>query len=331
VDRHRRSYGQLNYWLCLFLRYFVAFTAFQYGFSKVFALQMSFPSYSQLATPLGDLLPMRFSWLFIGYSTPYQVFSGLMEVLVGLALLFRRTTTLGVMMGTAVFLNVMLLNLCYDIPVKIFSMNLVAICLFLLANEAKRISCFFMLNKPADVCSVYSFPYQQKWMRRSRIGLKLLFLAILLLDTCQTYDSIQYRNPPEPAPFQSGVYDVVIFKLNQVERPPLITDSTRWLDFIIEKGSYGSIHTSDSMFTPRYGRAYFRFKTDSASQTIRMNRSSFLDTTFIAVMHYSFPDNNTINLAGKLRSDSLSVVLKKSRRHFQLAERQFHWLSEYNR
>ena len=45
------------------------------------------PTLSQLATPLGDLLPMRLSWLFIGYSTPYQVFSGVMETVAGLLLL----------------------------------------------------------------------------------------------------------------------------------------------------------------------------------------------------------------------------------------------------
>ena len=48
---------------------------------------MPFPALSQLATPLGDLLPMRFSWLFIGYSAPYQFFSGAMETIAGLLLL----------------------------------------------------------------------------------------------------------------------------------------------------------------------------------------------------------------------------------------------------
>ena len=52
-----------------------------YGIIKLFVLQMPFPQLSQLATPLGDLLPMRFSWLFIGYSVPYQFFSGAMETI----------------------------------------------------------------------------------------------------------------------------------------------------------------------------------------------------------------------------------------------------------
>ena len=85
---------------------------------------MIFPNQSQLATPLGDFLPMRFSWMFIAYSTPYQMFSGAMEVLAGLLLFNRKTITLRLCVATSVFLNVMVLNLCYDIPVKIFSIHL---------------------------------------------------------------------------------------------------------------------------------------------------------------------------------------------------------------
>jgi hypothetical protein len=43
------------------------------------------------------------------------------------------------------------------------------------------------------------------------------------------------------------------------------------------------------------------------------------------------PDTNTLRLWGKQQQDSLYVELKRTQRHFQLAEKQFHWLSEYNR
>src|SRR5512138_3299341 len=120
IERNRTQYTKLNYWLCLFTRYYVAMVLFLYGIIKLFGMQMPFPSYSQLATPLGDLLPMRLSWLFIGYSTPYQFFSGLMETIPAILLLYRRTATLGVLIATGVFINVAALNLSYDIPVKIF-------------------------------------------------------------------------------------------------------------------------------------------------------------------------------------------------------------------
>jgi hypothetical protein len=55
------------------------------------------------------------------------------------------------------------------------------------------------------------------------------------------------------------------------------------------------------------------------------------DSTFLFTMRYEVPDSNTVRLATAIRGDSVHVELVRAARHFQLAERQFHWLSEYNR
>lgn len=101
LDRRRGAYRSLKYWLRLIVRYYIASAALSYGIIKLFALQMLFPTTSQLATPLGEMLPMRFSWLFIGYAMPYQIFSGIMETVAGLLLLYRRTVTAGLLVATA--------------------------------------------------------------------------------------------------------------------------------------------------------------------------------------------------------------------------------------
>ena len=121
LDRKRPHYERLAYWLRLIVRYYVATAALGYGIIKLFVLQMPFPTLSQLATPLGDLLPMRLSWMFIGYSTPYEVFSGAMETVAGLLLLYRRTVTAGLFAATGAFINVLMINLAYDVPVKLFA------------------------------------------------------------------------------------------------------------------------------------------------------------------------------------------------------------------
>lgn len=326
IDRKRKSYRQLNYLLCLFIRYSLALIAIGYGMDKVFALQMPFPLMSQLATPLGDLLPMRFSWLFIGYSTPYQVFSGVMEVLVAVLLLYRRTATLGTLIATAVFINVMMLNLCYDIPVKLFSMNLVLLCLYLLANEYRRIACFFVLNKPAASCSVYDYPLTKKWMRITRIIIKI---CILLLLCKSIYDTLHIYGPLSKPhkDFKPGVYDVTRYVVNNDTLPPLSTDSIRWKDLIIDNGRGGSVNSSDTLFRRRYGRGYFNFEVDTAQPIIHFTKMG----QPVLSLNYKLPDSNTIQLWGSRNNDSLFIELKKSARHFQLAERQFHWLSEANR
>jgi hypothetical protein len=330
-DRRRPSYTHLNYWLCLLARYYVALTALSYGIIKIFAMQMYFPNLHQLATPLGDYLPMRFSWLFIGYSTPYQVFSGVMEMMAGLLLLWRRTSTLGVLMATGVFINVAALNLCYDIPVKIFSLTLVFFCLFLLANEAGRIISFFLLNRPAPAGELYHFRYTKKWMRIGRWVAKGLFIVlavILPFKTSYDYYTSQHQRP-KPQPVKNGVYTVTTFAVNSDNTSLSATDSLRWRNLVFEDGS-GSMETSDTAFRHRYNRAYFSYELDSASRQLGFKKR-WDDSSYLVSFRFTTPDTSTIRLWGKFKEDSLYVELKRSNRHFQLAEKQFHWLSEYNR
>jgi hypothetical protein len=331
ADRKRKGYRQLNYVLCLLIRYNLVIIAFGYGFSKVFYMQMPFPMLSQMATPLGDLLPMRFSWLFIGYSAPYEMFSGVMEVLAGALLLWRRTATMGVLVATGVFINVLMLNLCYDIPVKLFSMTLVVMCMYLLVNEYKRIACFFLLNKVAPACTMYHHPITKRWLRVTRVVLKVMIIFYLGKSLYAYWvRSSDSSNQADIKPIERGVYNVVKFAVNSDTLAPLITDTTRWQDIIFEGDGIGSIQAADTAFRMRYGRAYFFYKPDTLQQTIAFRKYND-DTLPITIMHYQMAANNTIYLKGKRQQDSLYVELRKSERHYPLSEKQFHWLSEANR
>ncbi len=332
IDIKRPNYVQLNYWLCLFARYHLIRFLFLYGIIKIFATQMVFPSLHMLATPLGDLLPMRFAWYFIGYSTPYQVFSGCMEMLAALLLLNRRTATVGALLAAAVLTNVMMLNFCYDIPVKIFSTQLVFISLVLLANESKRIICFFVFNKPATASSIYQFNYPQKWMRITRIVLKVVFITLVLipqlLSTVAFYKTI--NTAPPKLPVKNGVYEPVSLIVNKQSVPLLLTDTLLWQNLILENGA-GSIKTSEPIFKRRYNRAYFAYEIDSARHLFYFKENVDGQLVKSVTLNYALPDTGTIKLWGRKNTDSIEMVFKRTNRHFQLAERQFHWLTEYNR
>jgi hypothetical protein len=225
----------------------------------------------------------------------------------------------------------MMMNLSYDIPVKIFSMRLVLMCLFLLAHEYKRIVSFFLMNKQADACRTYNVQFEKKWMKITRVALKIVFIGVfvgwMFYNTLENYK--QFHTVQSDGPIPKGIYKVESYVLNRDTIPPLITDSLRWQDIIFEEG-YGSIKTTDSLFRKRYGRAYFNYNIDSVKHSLKFVKS-FADTSSLISFKYETPDSNTVRLWGKLRNDSLYVVLRKSNRHFQLTERQFHWLSESNR
>ena len=332
ADRKRTSYRIADYWLRTMVRYFIAMTALLYGVIKIFALQMPFPNLSQLATPLGDFLPMRLSWMFMGYSTRYQVFAGIMEAVAGLLLLNRKTVTLGLCLAAGVFANVAMMNLSYDIPVKIFSLQLLAYCLFLLAYESPRIIDFFILNRPSAASGLYALPYSGKWMRITRIALKAVFIFIavgmLLYNTWNRYKMV--RAQADLPPIRSGIYDVTTFAVNGDTIPERNTDTLRWRDIVFDKGGLGSVGSTDTLFLQRYRRGYFTYQPDSANQLITFTKSRF-DTTTLVRFRYEMPAPDRMQLRTVLRGDSLYVELVRSKRHFQLAERQFHWLSEANR
>lgn len=329
IDYRRKNYLKLDYWLCVFTRYYLALFAFYYGVIKLFLLQMPFPSLTMLATPLGDLLPMRLSWMFMGYSSTYQFFSGAMEVLAGLLLLSRRTATFGTLVAAGVFMNVMMMNLGYDIPVKIFSIRLVLFALFLLAHEKDRLVSFFVRNKPAEAGHLYKVTFSRRWMRITRVVLKFIFIgAWIIWPFYQVYERYEkFHAPMANGPISIGMYDVETFVVNNDTIPPLLTDTLRWQDIIFDKRS-GTVKSSDRSFRKIYNRGYFLYSVDTVNQTLVL-KNQFQDTAYFFT--YKIPDKETILLTGKSSNDSLSVVLRKSKRHFQLAEKQFHWLSESNR
>ena len=335
LDRRRLNYDRLAYWLRLIVRYFLATVSLSYGIIKLFALQMPFPTLSQLATPLGDLLPMRFSWLFIGYSFKYQLFSGAMETIAGLLLLNRRTVTAGLFAAVGAFLNVAMINLSYDVPVKLFSLHLLFCALFLLALDARRLINFLVLNRPAPATTAYDLPFEKKWQRWAAAGVKAFIIwQILVLPLQDGWSSYKVVSGAQPqGPFRRGFYDVRQFVVNDDTVPAASSDTLRWRDVIIDNVGAGSVNTRDGVFWQRYRRGYFRYRPDTASKVVSVWKISTIprDSTFLFTMRYEVPDRSVIRFHTKIRDDSVHVELMRVPRHFQLAERQFHWLSEYNR
>lgn len=333
VDWKRPNYLNLDFWLRNLVRYTVALWAFYYGIIKVFALQMPFPNLSQLATPLGDFLPMRLSWMFVGYSFSYQFFSGLMEVLVCVFLFYRRTITLGALMGIGVFANVAMLNLSYDIPVKIFSLQLLFCCLYLSSQDWIRVLQFFFLNQATKPDQSYQMNLRQPWQKIARIVAKLAFVAIFVaMPFFQSMTRYQGKSKVTvQKPFTPGVYQVQSFVRNRDTIPFTLADSTHWKDIIFnEDGARASINSTDTLFFQRYRRGYFSYQVDGAKKTLSMKKTP-ADTAVFLTMQYQVLSPEKIRLWTVMRGDSLNMVIQRSKRHFQLTERQFHWVSEENR
>lgn len=330
LDYKRKNYERLDYWLRTFVRYYVIYISVTYGAMKLFMLQMPFPSYSQMATPLGDLSPMRLAWMFLGYSGPYEMFSGIMEIMVAVLLLFRRTMTAGLLLGVFVYFNVFMLNMGYDICVKVFSLHNLFYCLFLLAYQWRRIASFFFLNKVAMPYAPYIITYPKKWMRITKHVVKGLFIVLFFMAPiadCMEMYSV-YSNTTEPEPFY-GIYNMYVYMVNGDTICSQPEDSTVWRDIVFDHREQGSIGARDSLFRQRYGRSYFGYTVDTVDRNIVLtSMKSFAVPDTVCVLDYQSCGADTLIFNTIIRSDSIHIEAVRRKQPYRLMEKEFSWLQE---
>jgi hypothetical protein len=129
LDRRRINYDRTYFFVEIAIRYYLAMILFSYGWAKIMVQQMPVPNDGRLYQRVGDMSPMGMLWTFLGSSPWYEIFCGAMEVLAAGLLFFRRTALLGAIVAAIVMFQVFVLNMCYDVPVKIYARHLLVFAL----------------------------------------------------------------------------------------------------------------------------------------------------------------------------------------------------------
>lgn len=132
--------ARLSGWVRDYMRLVLASSMVLYGLAKVFPIQFVMPGPRILTMTVGDLTPEDLMWAFMGASRPYTFFAGAAEVVGGVLLLWRRTTALGATVLLLVMGNVLLMDLCYDVNMKLAAAHLQLAILFLLAPYVPRLA-----------------------------------------------------------------------------------------------------------------------------------------------------------------------------------------------
>jgi hypothetical protein len=221
LDRRRTAYPRLAAGAMIVLRYYLAFTLLTYAFAKL--TQFPPPPPGRLDLRVGDLSPMGVLWTLMGASQPYAVFAGFAEGLGGVLLLWRRTYVAGALIAMAVMANVVALNLCYDVPVKLFSMQLLLIATALFTPHARRLIGAVLGRATAEIPPR---PRLAPHRERALLTVKALLLAAMAV---QLYVMIgRSREWLPPRHELHGIWVVDRFVQSGAERPPLITDGERW-------------------------------------------------------------------------------------------------------
>jgi len=270
---------------------------------------------------------MGLLWSFIGYSTAFNVFIGLAEATGGILLLFRKTTTFGSLVCITVLCNIVAMNFCYDVPVKLFSSNLLLMAIFIVVPDMQRLINFFFRNKAVPAVNS-QIRFYKRWMKITWITVKILLIGSALYTTI-TIAWQEYKTYGDEAMLKQplfGIYNITKFVKNKETLPPLATDSLQWKQLNIIFTDYATIKMmNDSL--KRYS-----FTLDTVNKTFRLFAYSYAYE--LGTLHYFKPDVMHLVFTGKLQNDSVYILMQKlDFNKMKLINRGFHWINEhpYNR
>ncbi|WP_299272745.1 DoxX family protein [uncultured Psychroserpens sp.] len=320
ADRKRHSYNTLFYWFQVILRVALFVAMLFYGLAKVFNGQFGSPSLELLMQSVGEMSPMGLAWTFMGYSLAYSIFIGFIEILGGVLLLYRKTQTIGSLIIVGVMTNVVVMNLIYDIPVKLFSMHLTLMAIILLWPDRYRIINMFFKNKTVEKIEFYK-PLANgalKKVIRGGRGFVVVLLTLILIVQC--FVQFELREQLKSKSEFYGIWESQLFIKNKDTIPPLLTDTYRWRYLIVDLKKKAAIKKMNDSID-RY-----QFKFDTVQKKIVFNREADLIPQHF---FYNLNDDTTLELKGVLDGDSLQVYFKrKPESDFRLINRKFHWVNE---
>jgi hypothetical protein len=316
LDRQRTSYVKLDTWLRIGMRYYVGFYMLVYGLDKVFHQQMPTPSAAQLATPLGEFSPMRLTWLWIGYSTSYQFLGGFLECLGGLLLFFRRTASAGAIFLVPVVVNIVAINFSYDIPVKLFSIELLVLSLYIAWPDLRKVFQLLILRRTVEPSF---YPVLARWKKYAwgfALTAFLAFYVVLPRINQKHYDEATSGPPAR----YSGSFDVIRHTYGDATFD--LDNPLRWTQVVINPKQYnGAYYGYIRRGVHERERAVFSF-TDSM-MVVSVNGLG--GCTFVLKPI----DSNHIDLVSNYELIETHMILRKYEPDSTLMNWEFHWVSEY--
>jgi hypothetical protein len=129
-------------------RYFLATVILMYAIGKIMGTQFS-SAPSIWDKSVGELSGFELTWFFYGYSFWYGVFIASSQIIAAFLLFFKRTTRLGIVFYLSIMINILVLDIAYNIDGAIgMAIVLTLVALFVFLSEFKVFYDFFITKPP---------------------------------------------------------------------------------------------------------------------------------------------------------------------------------------
>jgi hypothetical protein len=206
--------------------------------------------------------------------------------------------------------------------VKLFSMHLVALSLFLMAPDLGRLARLFVLNRPVEPAVLRPLS-RRTWVNRGAILVRTLVVAAFLGWTLHgVHESRKTFGDLMPRPPLYGIWNVEEFEADGQVRPPLVTDAQRWRRVIFDYPKMVAIQLMTDT------RRRYTLDLDAAARTMAMTKRD--DPAWKAAFSYTQPEPGLLVLEGTLDGRKIKVRARRANaQDFLLIGRGFHWINEY--
>lgn len=307
----RRGYATWLPWCRLAVRVSLAASLIEYGMTKVIPTQFPTPPLSALVTPVGDMTLSALLWTTIGSAPAYEIITGCVEVLAGVLILLPWTVTLGALLGLVSLLQVLLLNLTFDIGVKLVTTHLIALAVILITPMVRL--------KPDTAVEVRLKP------DTTAVILPIVLGAYLLgMQTWINWSFWQAGGGGRPKSVLYGIWNVERLSVDGQVRPPELNDyDRRWRRVIFDAPDAIVFQRTDDSF------ASFGASLDRSSGTIVLAKGASL--TWTARFTYDRPSDDRLTLAGEMDGHRIDADLQLvDPSAFPLINSGFRWIRPHD-
>ncbi|WP_299444210.1 DoxX family protein [uncultured Aquimarina sp.] len=309
------------------LRYHIGLTLIIYGLSKVFMLQFGEMDLDRLENTIGNHNGMSYLWTFMSYSKFYTMSTGWVEVIGGVLLLFRRSTFIGSFILFIAMLNVVIIDIGYDVRVKMFAIHLLLMTLLLISNDLRRMMNFFVLNKPTK--SIIEQPLFSG-QKSKKVGY-ILKSSILLYFTISCFINFSERIHSQTTnryPSLTGFHEVETQIVNGDTIPKSIT--IRWKNISIN----GSSYRPESIKITHMDKQehYYSFKADTIKKIIDFHSLNDLENgseNDLYKFTYDKLEDNVYIFQGTYKEDTFWIKTKvKTPKDYRLTKSGMRWITD---
>ena len=160
-----------------FIVYYLAWLFLVYGFSKLFGVQFPVPHKGVLSMTFGAMDLDLLFWSVVGMSKTFTIAIGIAEIAISILLLYKPTRNLGMFLFVIAMGQIVLINIGFDISVKVFSILLLVAALYLTWGQMIQVVRLLLTNKPAQIAKIDTLTMSPIYQRPLKLFVILSFVV----------------------------------------------------------------------------------------------------------------------------------------------------------